>query len=217
MFENLSGVWKTIGGGLTAAGIIGAAYTFGKDAGEKELEVYKAAKQINFEALATQANDAAAAMRKATTEFSAMLVSNKSYDDLKSNLDESNNNNKELVAKYQATLKKLDQKERDFDQIVSELASITEPEDVFTIYDGKSIQVGGNILSIGLTGSYGFEQTLNINGTTTNVKAGDVLSSEHGNIYLPNEHRDLSCTIHILELALHEPVKLTAKCPHKAK
>ena len=191
-----------------------AAYTVGKDTGEKEIEVYKTANKIDFSTLAKQTIDSTAALRKAIDEFRTMLVDNKSYEELKSHVAKLNDYNKALSIDRDNIAKKEVEIENKYKILTTDFSKLTSPEEPLTIKKGTSMLVGGTMLNIGFLGTYGDQAELNVNGRRNTVKAGDVISSDNYFSLSKDIEDKFLCTIRVIEAESDNPIKLRVQCIH---
>jgi hypothetical protein len=155
-----------------AVAAIGAAYVLGNAVGEKNLEVYKTAHELDFKTLAKSATDAAASLDKASKDFSDLLTQNASYNTLKA----ADDRNRKTIADLQ---KKINDDNEAIKRL-TEQVSATESRLAAAIPRGVDFQFAPNesktpfaYLIIAVLDIYDNYASVNSNGSRSIRNLGD--------------------------------------------
>lgn len=190
--------------------LVGAGYYLGRDMGQKDLDNYKLAQQIDFGTLTTSANSATSNLKqavsqfeRATSQFEGILASNKSYKEMSERVDLATKRIEELEEKLKATSANLASTSEELKKTKSDLVRAQKQDQYVTLKQGQAAEFGKDLI-IGVTSQNYDWAYLNVNGDKIDVSAGSIKSVK--------DFQGHACQIRVLSLDSKEGTTLAANC-----
>ncbi|VIO67032.1 hypothetical protein [Bradyrhizobium ivorense] len=183
----------------------GAAYSIGKDYGEKELQVYKAANDIDFKSLAKSATEASASLRSASAQIAALVEAGKTVQGLKDQISALQDETKRSSIELASERDKLNGLVIEYKSLASKYAALTGAESTFQIVQGKTALAANGNLLIGVVSAFGSYVELNLNSQSKKSSVEDIIP-----ISIAGPPKT-DCLVSVLETSLHD-ARVSSRC-----